>query len=372
MVNKKLGVIEKEGESNIVTNLMKPPQKENVQGKFNDFEPNATHQADLLFLPHDDSKGGAPFKYALVVIDNATRLADARPLKEKTAKDTLRALLSIYNGKYLKKPTIRMETDPGSEFKGVFDAWLKENDINHKWGRTNRHRAQALVEGVNKFIGKSLGTRQNAQEIILNEPSREWVDDLPDIMEVYNEFVSETREPPEKRLEELGPPSCKGTSCKLLDVGTKVRVIKERPTSIVKDPDTGKEEVLTGNFRSTDTRWENKIRTIVKVIIKPGGSAVKYKVNGDDETANRAVYGKEQLQVVDPNEKGPRGEAMRKHVPEKLLGKVKQKGKVCIEVQWKGWKSTSLTEYGKMRQDRPDLGRDLEKRIKEGKAYKKY
>lgn len=56
MINKRLGVIKKDGESNIVTNLMKRPQKEKVQGKFNDFEENATHQADILFLPYDDSK----------------------------------------------------------------------------------------------------------------------------------------------------------------------------------------------------------------------------------------------------------------------------------------------------------------------------
>ena len=362
MINKRLGVIKKDGESNVVTNLMKRPQKEKVQGKFHDFEENATHQADLLFLPHDSSKGGRPFKYALVVVDNATRKADARPLRDKTA-NTLRALLSIYNGKYLKKPTIRMETDDGSEFKGVFDAWLKENDINHKWGRVNRHRAQALVEGMNRVIGTGIGTRQNAQEMILNETSREWVDDLKDVIEIYNEHVTETRPSPEKRLEELGPPSCKGTSCKLLDVGTKVRVIKERPTTVVKDAN-GKEQTLSGTFRATDTRWESKIRSVIKVIIKPGGGAVKYKVSGDDQTATRAVYGKEELQVVDPNEKGPRGEAMRKHVPEKIVRKVKKNKKWYYEIKWKGWKSTTLSLASHMKKDRPDLVREFEKRNK--------
>jgi len=43
---------------------------------------HSTHQADLLFLPHDRG-----YKYALVVVDLGSRLVDAAPLKSKKADE---------------------------------------------------------------------------------------------------------------------------------------------------------------------------------------------------------------------------------------------------------------------------------------------
>ena len=45
-------------------------------------KPNMIHQADLLFLPHD-SVGSKIYKYALVVVDIATRYKDAEPFTSK-------------------------------------------------------------------------------------------------------------------------------------------------------------------------------------------------------------------------------------------------------------------------------------------------
>ena len=45
---------------------------------FDVFVPNEVHQADILFLPHDNG-----FKYALTVVDVASRYKDAFPLKTK-------------------------------------------------------------------------------------------------------------------------------------------------------------------------------------------------------------------------------------------------------------------------------------------------
>ena len=43
--------------------------------------PNAVHQADLLFLPHDKlPRGRKIFKYALTVVDVASRFKAAEPL----------------------------------------------------------------------------------------------------------------------------------------------------------------------------------------------------------------------------------------------------------------------------------------------------
>ena len=72
----KLGITSKTGEDNIVTNLTKAPKKDKGVNMPNTLagKKHAVHQMDLLFLPEDDG-----YRYALVVVDVATRAMDAEP-----------------------------------------------------------------------------------------------------------------------------------------------------------------------------------------------------------------------------------------------------------------------------------------------------
>ncbi|EGG22990.1 hypothetical protein DFA_05120 [Cavenderia fasciculata] len=65
----------------------------------------------FVILPNDNG-----FKYALVVVDLASRLTDAEPLQNKTAKEVRDAFIKIYKRGILKPNIIQM--DPGTEFKG--------------------------------------------------------------------------------------------------------------------------------------------------------------------------------------------------------------------------------------------------------------
>ena len=49
-------------------------------------KPNQIHQADLLFLPHD-RVGRKTYKYALVVVDIASRYKDSEPLTSKESRE---------------------------------------------------------------------------------------------------------------------------------------------------------------------------------------------------------------------------------------------------------------------------------------------
>jgi len=49
-----------------------PPPSKITRPKFVEDKPNAVHQADILFLPHDKYKRKV-YKYALQVVDLATR-----------------------------------------------------------------------------------------------------------------------------------------------------------------------------------------------------------------------------------------------------------------------------------------------------------
>ena len=52
--------------------------------KFDVSSPNSVHQADLLFLPHDRlPRGRKVYKYALTVVDVASRSKAAEPLSSK-------------------------------------------------------------------------------------------------------------------------------------------------------------------------------------------------------------------------------------------------------------------------------------------------
>ena len=61
-------------------------------------KPNMIHQADLLFLLHD-SVGRKTYKYALVVVDIATRYKDAEPLTSKESSLVAKAFEKIYSRK---------------------------------------------------------------------------------------------------------------------------------------------------------------------------------------------------------------------------------------------------------------------------------
>ena len=50
--------------------------------KFEVATPNSVHQADLLFLPHDKLRRKT-YKYALTVVDIASRYKEAEPLTSK-------------------------------------------------------------------------------------------------------------------------------------------------------------------------------------------------------------------------------------------------------------------------------------------------
>ena len=73
--------------------------------KFDVSLPNAVHQADFLFLPHDKLPHGRKvYKYALTVVDVASRYKAAVPLTSKESDEVLKAFQGIYKRGPLKWP----------------------------------------------------------------------------------------------------------------------------------------------------------------------------------------------------------------------------------------------------------------------------
>ena len=96
---------------------IRPPKE--VFAHFTEDRPNAIHQADLLFLPHDrPGRGQKLYKYALTLVDVASRYKAARPLTSKLADEVAKAFTAIYTGEPLTWPKLLM-VDDDLEFKGA-------------------------------------------------------------------------------------------------------------------------------------------------------------------------------------------------------------------------------------------------------------
>ena len=138
-------------------------------------QPNKVHQADLLFLPHD-KVGRKVYKYALVVVDVASRYKDAEPLTSKSAEEVAKAYF-----RKLRWPQT-LVVDPGSEFKGAVAKMMSSRGTTIQKSEAGNHRAQAFVERANRTIGEQIFSHQYAEEAVTGGRSTRWVKRLPQIL----------------------------------------------------------------------------------------------------------------------------------------------------------------------------------------------
>ena len=132
--------------------------------------PNKVHQADLLFLPHDRI-GHKAFRYALTVVDVASRYKEAEPLTSKTAAEVADALSRIYRRGPLKWPKL-LHVDPGREFMGAVSQLLAKHSVQVRRGQVDIHRDQGIVERWNRTLAERLFGHQYAQEMRLPSGQR--------------------------------------------------------------------------------------------------------------------------------------------------------------------------------------------------------
>ena len=146
-------------------------------------KPNQVHQADLLFLPHD-TIWGKVYRYALVVIDVASRYKDAEALKTKDSGEISKCFVKIYSRR-LAWPGVLM-VDPGREFMGSVTTLMEKHGVKIQRGQAGNHRSQAFVERANKTLSERLFSHQYAQEMVMDGRSRKWVKRLPLVLKAMN------------------------------------------------------------------------------------------------------------------------------------------------------------------------------------------
>lgn len=338
----------KEKPNQLLDNLLKVPKRDANIDTPHTQNPtqNAIHQADLLYLPDDEG-----YKYCLVVVDIATRTTDAQPLKERTSKVVLAAIKKIYKRKYLKEPIERIEVDSGSEFKDEFKRYFGDK-IHEK--ESGRSRQQSVVETRNGLIGRLLNKRMLAQEILLEEDSREWVAFLPKVIDVINEFY--TQEPENVDVHE--PVRGSKNSLRLIAIGSQVHTQLDKPIGYIRG------DRLHGKFRQGDIRWDKQVKTVSDIYLRPGQPPM-YQVQVPNKPPNTNVaYTKAQLQVVQENEQLPGQHLLEKHTVEALLDRFKKNNRVYFKVKWKGDPTPTDEPRTTLLQDVPILVKEYEERMK--------
>jgi len=143
-----------------------PSPKRIPRPKFDVSTPNKVHQADLLFLPHDKlPRSDKVFKYALTVVDVASRYKEAEPLTSKNSDEVAQAFQKIYKRSPLEWPEM-LKVDPGREFMGAVTKEMDKLKTYIRRGRANIHRDQAIVDRFNRTLAERLFGHQYAVEML--------------------------------------------------------------------------------------------------------------------------------------------------------------------------------------------------------------
>ena len=263
--------------------------------KFDVATPNSVHQADLLFLPHDKLRRKT-YKYALTVVDIASRYKEAEPLTSKDSNEVAKAFQTIYKRGPLTWPQM-LQVDPGREFMGGVTKEMEKHKTFIRRGRTEIHRDQAIVERFNRTLAERLFGHQYAVEMLHAGRSTVWVKRLPDVVNALNNEVTRlTGKKPASAIKEkyiVSKPSTPysrpvGVNEKKLPPLINVRYLYQPG------------ELEGGTKRATDPIWSLKVYQVVKNMTKPNEPVVYYLSD-----VPKQGFVREELLVVPPNTQLP-------------------------------------------------------------------
>ena len=255
--------------------------------KFDVAAPNLVHQTDFLFLPHDKlPRGREIYKYALTVVDIASRYKEAEPLTSKDSEEVAKAFQSIYRRSPLTLPQM-LQVDPGREFMGGVTKEMEKHKTYIRRGCTEIHRDQAIVERFNCTLAERLFGHQYAVEMLLPEGKRstEWVKRLPDVVRALNnEVTSLFGKKPTVAIKEKSVSSKPSTK-----YNRPVGLAEKKLPPLINVRYLYQPGVLEGETkRATDPIWSLKVYQVVENKTKPNEPVVYYLSDGPKRSFVRA------------------------------------------------------------------------------------
>ena len=102
-------------------------------------KPNDIHQSDLISLLHDKFKEKT-YKYALNIVDVASRYKGSYQLATKNSKEVAQALQWIYEDTLLTYPKTLI-VDDGKEFYRDTTKLMEKHDVIIQRGDPSQHRS---------------------------------------------------------------------------------------------------------------------------------------------------------------------------------------------------------------------------------------
>ena len=257
--------------------------------------PHDIHQADILYLPHDKFKKKT-YKYALNIVDVASRYKGSYQLTTKNSKEVAQAFQWMYKNTELNFPKTLI-VDDGKEFYSEVTKLMEKHDVIIQWGDPSQHRSQGIVKRFNRTLADRLFTYQYHKE--LEDPlksNREWVSRLQNVVSALNNEKT--------RLIDMKPVDAiketlvrqgfsqpvKNYDEKLLDVGTKVRYLYE-PGEL-----EGYQYKGERRKRSTDPIWSVDVYKIKDRYVQKHQPTLYYLDSGP----KRSFVFEELQQIQDP------------------------------------------------------------------------
>ena len=250
-------------------------------------------------MPHDKlPRERKVFRYALTVVDVASRYKEAEPLTLKNSDEVAKAFQTMYRRSPLTWPEM-LQVDPGREFMGAVSKEMEEHKTYIRRGRAEIHRDQAIVERFNRTLAERLFRHQYALEMQLPEGQRytAWVGRLPEVVSALNNEVTS--------LIGMKPA-----------VAIKERAVYARPSTPYFRP-VGEREILLpslvqvrylyqpgelegGTKRATVPIWSLKVYRIERPFTKHEQPVLYYLRDGP-----KRGFVREELLVVPPNTQLP-------------------------------------------------------------------
>ena len=259
-------------------------------------------------MPHDKLPHGRKvYKYALTVVDVASRFKAAEPLTSKQSDEVSKAFQRTYRRGPLKWPQL-LQVDPGREFMGAVTKVMENNKTAIRRGRTETHRDQTIVERFNRTLAERLFGHQYAVEMTYTHThagkrSTEWVKRLPEVASALNNEVTRLiGKKPAQAIKEKAVSSKPSTS-----YSRPVGVIEKKlPPRVNLRYLYQPGELEGGGTRATDPIWSLKVYIIERGVSKPDEPVVYYLYDRP-----KRGFVSEELMVVPPDTQLPPVNALR-------------------------------------------------------------
>src|SRR6266487_4593063 len=272
--------------------------------------PNCIHMCDLLYLTND-IVNKKTYKWALTIIDVASRFKCTVPLTSKNSSDVAKVFKKIYNdpSNPLVWPTL-LQCNQGCEFMGETSKIMEEHNVMIRLIGAYSHRGLAIVDRFCKTLAEMLYKIQYSVESIFSDPKliRAWVKYLPEVIDYLNNYPTRLIRAPGSSKWGLAPIKA-----------IKLEKVESRPSTKYKRP-VGKNEENKLKKRDTvryllaDAEWEGGMETarratdpvfspsihkIRKIVITKNEPVLYYLGSDDDEYPPKRGFVREELMHID-------------------------------------------------------------------------